>query len=89
MRQHRDTHGHNEIDRIAYFAAAVHPGSVLPGRPDRLRTRVPTVLKRRCRTQRTEVSRRTSSAIADGVSRNHQSATAECHNDAEDPGHKH
>jgi hypothetical protein len=89
MRQHCDTHGHNEIDRIAHFAAAVHPCTVLPRRQARLCARIPTVLKRRCRTQRTEVSRRTSSAIADGVSRNHQGGTAERHNNAEDPGDKH
>jgi hypothetical protein len=89
MRHHRDTHGHNEIDNIAHFAAALHSGLVLPGRQDRLYTRVSTVLKRRCRTQRTEVSRGASSAIADGVSGNHQSATAEGHDNAEDPGNKH
>jgi hypothetical protein len=47
------------------------------------------VLKRRCRTQRTEVSCSASSAIADGVSRNHQGGTAERDDHAEDAGHQH
>jgi hypothetical protein len=89
MYQQRDPHGHHEVDCIADLAAAVHSGTVLPGRSHGLRTRVPTVLKRRCSTQRTEVSRSSSSVIADGVSRDHQGGTAERHNDAEDPNHKH
>ena len=86
--QHRDTHGHHEVDCIAHLAAAVHAGTVLPGRQRGLGARIPTVLNRRCRTQRAEVSGSSSSAITDGVSRDHQGGTAKRHNDAEDPGHK-
>jgi len=81
-REHRDSNGHHEVDRVADHIAAIQPSAVLPGSARSLSAGLTAPLKRRCTAQRAEISRRSGAVIAHRVPRNDQGSTAQCHDDA-------